>query len=389
MSSASATLARDRIDPAFAGAVAVLIGPLLSLFGGSWDIQWHHDVGPDTFFTLPHLFIYAGTAIAGVVSLVMVLRATWVQRTGRAAEPATGGPAVRVFGGVFTAPLGYLLSGVSAAAFLFYGLMDLWWHGVYGFDASTSSPPHVALFLTISLTMAGTVIVCAAALPARWARVALVVALSLLTVFSPFITTAFEPLPTPFDAALIAKAFFSVLLFVVGALLLRTPAAPVAIGGLIAAMQAVLWFVSPWAAHAYADSVGLPLRDGVAGDAPSFPARLPVLMVVAAVVVAALLWRLAGHRRRAQLAGAAGGLIVSASQLTQESLLGELGPAHVPPIGLLTVVALCGAVAGALAGHLALRLAALLTAPTPAAGNPAAGARASRTRPVLVPQEGV
>ena len=31
---------------------AVLMGAtLLSLVGSTWDIQWHADVGPDTFFT--------------------------------------------------------------------------------------------------------------------------------------------------------------------------------------------------------------------------------------------------------------------------------------------------------------------------------------------------
>ncbi|WP_157239371.1 hypothetical protein [Catenuloplanes japonicus] len=356
---------RDRIDPAAAGVTAVLIGPVLSLVGGSWDIQWHHDVGPDTFFTLPHLFIYAGTAMAGIVSLIMVLRATWRQRAGHAAEPTVGGPPVRVFGGIFTAPLGYLVAGVSAAAFLLYGLGDLWWHGIYGFDADSTSPPHVGLFLNISLTMTGTIIVCAAGLPARWAKRGLVVAVTLLTVFSPFITTAFEPIPAPFDVSLIAKGFFSMLLFIMAAMLMRSAMAPLAIGGSIAALQAFLWVFSPWAAHLYADSVGLPIRDAVQNDAPSFPVRLPILMIVAAAVVTLTLWRLGrpGHRLyrwRAPIAGAGGGLIVSASQLAQFSLAGELGLPHFPPLGLLTAVAVCGAVAGAGAGHLAPRLAVLL-----------------------------
>jgi hypothetical protein len=361
-----------RTDPAFAGVIAVLIGPVLSLLGASWDLQWHHDVGPDTFFTLPHLFIYAGTAFAGIVSLVMVLRATWAQRSGRAVEPTVGGAPVRVFGGIFTAPLGYLLAGSSAAAFLLYGLMDLSWHSVYGFDATTGSPPHVALFLTISLTMAGTVVVCAAALPARWARTALIVAISLLIIFSPFIAGAFEALPTPFDAVLVAKAFFSMLLVVMGAMLLRTPAAPVVIGAVIAAMQAALWLLSPWAAHVYADAMGLPIRGGVADDAPSFPSKVPLLLIVATAVAALLLWRLGRRehrlfRWRGPIAGAAGGLIVSSSQLVQESLLGELGPAHFPALGELAVVALAGAACGALAGHLATRIAVLLLAGSPAA----------------------
>ena len=57
-------------------AFVMLAGTLISLSGLTWDIDWHLDVGPDSFFTLPHLFIYSGGAIAGLTSLVMVLRAT-------------------------------------------------------------------------------------------------------------------------------------------------------------------------------------------------------------------------------------------------------------------------------------------------------------------------
>ena len=47
----------------------MLAGTLMSLIGTSWDVQWHVDVGPDTFFTLPHLVLYSGSAIAGIASL--------------------------------------------------------------------------------------------------------------------------------------------------------------------------------------------------------------------------------------------------------------------------------------------------------------------------------
>src|SRR5205807_2467097 len=78
-----------------------------------------------------------------------------------------GGTPVRVFGGVFTAPLGYLISGIGAASFLLYGLLDLAWHSIYGFDAVLNTPSHVALFLSITITMIGSVIVFAAARDGR------------------------------------------------------------------------------------------------------------------------------------------------------------------------------------------------------------------------------
>ncbi|MGL4609188.1 MAG: hypothetical protein ACRCYY_05805 [Trueperaceae bacterium] len=45
-------------------------------FGSAWDVNWHNDVGPDTFFTLPHVFICSGVAIAGITCLVTVLYST-------------------------------------------------------------------------------------------------------------------------------------------------------------------------------------------------------------------------------------------------------------------------------------------------------------------------
>ncbi|MEV0167584.1 hypothetical protein [Nonomuraea fuscirosea] len=137
----------------------LLGGTLLSLAGLVWDIQWHYNVGADTFFTLPHLLLYAGSAVAGVTSLVVVLSATAADRAGRPVDPAVGGPAVGVFGRTFAAPLGYLVLGVGAALFLVYGLWDQWWHGLYGFDAVLESPPHMGFLLSITLTMTGAVMV--------------------------------------------------------------------------------------------------------------------------------------------------------------------------------------------------------------------------------------
>ena len=154
----------------------MLLGTAISTVGLSWDIQWHVEVGPDTFFTLSHLALYSGSALSGIASLVMVLLATSAQRAGREWPRSAGGAPVRVFGGVFTAPVGYLISGVGAACFLLYGLLDLWWHSIYGFDAVLNTPSHVALFLSISVTMVGTIITFAAAREQRWGRVGLLLA---------------------------------------------------------------------------------------------------------------------------------------------------------------------------------------------------------------------
>src|ERR1700687_1056309 len=74
------------LDAAAAGPVGawtISLGAAISPAGLSWDVEWHRDVGPDTFFTLPHLALYSGSALAGIASLVMVLLSTSAQRAGR------------------------------------------------------------------------------------------------------------------------------------------------------------------------------------------------------------------------------------------------------------------------------------------------------------------
>ena len=158
-------------------AFVMLAGTLISLSGLAWDIGWHTDVGPDSFFTLPHLFVYSGGAIAGLTSLVMVLRATSAQRHGVDPDPAVGGRAFKVLG-VFAAPIGYLIGGIAAASFLLYGLWDEWWHGLYGFDVTIASPPHQGWLNSICMTIMGTVIVFAAAREHRWGRYGLMTAMA-------------------------------------------------------------------------------------------------------------------------------------------------------------------------------------------------------------------
>jgi hypothetical protein len=43
----------------------VALGLMLTLaaFGLAWDIRWHSLVGRDTFFTPPHLLLYAGAKV--------------------------------------------------------------------------------------------------------------------------------------------------------------------------------------------------------------------------------------------------------------------------------------------------------------------------------------
>ncbi|MEU1168379.1 hypothetical protein ABZ372_52820 [Streptomyces sp. NPDC005921] len=129
--------------------------------------------------------------------MVQKLRSTFAQRAGRSTGRSVGGAPVRVFGGTFTAPLGYLISGTGAALFLMYGLVDLWWHSLYGFDAVLNSAPHVALFISISLTMVRSITVFAAAREQLWGRIGLVVSTPVLITFCPSPPTRSRGCPRP------------------------------------------------------------------------------------------------------------------------------------------------------------------------------------------------
>src|SRR5438045_9688534 len=78
-----------RVDIARTGTVVPLIvglvGTLLSWFGSGWDVSWHRIFGRDTFWTTPHLFIYAGVTLWGLAAL-------FATATAMAGRPIRGKP---------------------------------------------------------------------------------------------------------------------------------------------------------------------------------------------------------------------------------------------------------------------------------------------------------
>jgi hypothetical protein len=349
------------------GAFGVLFGTAMTLVALSWDIQWHVDVGPDTFFTVPHLFLYGGSAIAGIASLVMVLMATSAQRAGRPMPRTVGGTPIRVFGGTFTAPLGYLISGIGAAAFLLYGLLDLQWHSIYGFDAVLNTPSHVALFLSIAITMIGSVIVFAAARDQRWGQIGVVLSIPILITFAPIPANGLSNLPLPIDPVILGIILFSPLLLILGRAVLRRPGSAIAIAAVLGIMQAGLWAFSPWAAHAYAGATGLPLRDGLTPAPPQLPGSMPMFLTVAAVAVEVFFWLISSRNLNAKkvllLAGAVAGLITAGGIPLQQALTNPTSSIAPAAIVMITVI---GLPLGVLAGYLAPPFTAMMNALAPA-----------------------
>lgn len=112
---------------ALGAAAAVYIGAVISLAGMYWDSAWHTDFGRDTFWSPPHLLLYAGVmVVGGAVGSWGLLelgerRSLWL---------AAKNP--RLF-----------LAGIGIAATLAAAPVDDVWHELFGRDSVVWSPPHL------------------------------------------------------------------------------------------------------------------------------------------------------------------------------------------------------------------------------------------------------
>ncbi|MBB5957964.1 FtsH-binding integral membrane protein [Saccharothrix tamanrassetensis] len=307
------------------GAWLLLAAAVTETFGLMWDLQWHADVGPDTFFTAPHLMIYLGMAMCGLTSLTVVLRHTF-----RPTDART----VRVLG-TFNAPLGFLVGGLGSAGGLLYGLMDLWWHTVYGFDATPTSPPHVALSLCSLLEVVGGMIAFAALHERRAARFGFAVIVGVACYGTIFLLLSTPPLP--FVSTLpLAVALMLVFGLVLVAAVTRRPGYVTVAGLSFAAMQLITLFAAPPVTRAYAAALDLPLRDYADGIA-WFAMYAPLAVVPAALVVEAVL--VVGRRRSTPrtvvpLLGGAAAAVLVVGHLVQ---VGQPDPATVVAAAVLGV----------------------------------------------------
>lgn len=105
--------------------------------GGYWDISWHRSIGRDTFWSAPHMAIYACGILAGISSGYLIFSTTF----GRNA--ALKDVSVRIWG--LSGPLGAFISAWGGVAMLASAPFDDWWHNAYGLDVRIISPPHMVL----------------------------------------------------------------------------------------------------------------------------------------------------------------------------------------------------------------------------------------------------
>ncbi|WP_329083869.1 hypothetical protein [Streptosporangium sp. NBC_01469] len=268
------------------GAWFLMAGYATLLLGMVWDGQWHGDVGPDNFFTAPHLLLYAGTGIVGLTCLTVVLLTTW------GGGAASGTPAVTVFR-TFRAPWPFLVGGLGASGNLLYGGVDLWWHDVYGFDiAVPATPSHLGLGLSIQVEIFAMVMAFAVLRRTRAQRWGLALAVGLATMgstsaFGMVSELVFGWIPGIAPRVLGLGAVSALMLsLVVG--LTRGARWPAATGLVFLAVQGALALFAPAATRWYAEAIGQPMRD-YARNLPQsligFPATFPLVALLAAGAV--------------------------------------------------------------------------------------------------------
>jgi hypothetical protein len=105
--------------------------------GGYWDISWHRSIGRDSFWSAPHIAIYACGVLAGISSGYLIFSTTF------GGHAALRDVSVRIWG--LRGPLGAFIAAWGGVAMLVSAPFDDWWHNAYGLDVKIISPPHMVL----------------------------------------------------------------------------------------------------------------------------------------------------------------------------------------------------------------------------------------------------
>jgi hypothetical protein len=273
------------------------------------------------------------------------------------------------------------------ATFLLYGLWDEWWHGLYRYDVMVDSPPHIGLLSGNLATFLGVTMTFAAARHERWGRVGVVASLGLMVAFVPFLSDAFQRLGQGLvDWVVVCVSCLTALLLLMAMALFRRPGSALLVAVAVAMVQALLWLFTPWATEAYADSVGLPMRDFVA-TWPILPSWIPMTVVVAALFLEGARALARSRRWSARvvtpICGAVASAVLAGLIPVQQALLNDVPlPGFIEVVVFVAATCLAAAVLGAPAGVAAWRLGLMLRgldrpkATTAESGTAASGATA-------------
>ncbi len=118
--------------------LGVTILKLLHFFGGNWDVQWHVEIGRDSFFIPPHLVAMISFALGLVVIVGGIAYETGLARVGvplRDVARLRGVTAPIAYWGALAGFLGVVVSAV----------LDELWHRTFGLDVTLWSLPHLLI----------------------------------------------------------------------------------------------------------------------------------------------------------------------------------------------------------------------------------------------------
>jgi hypothetical protein len=154
---------------------ALLAGNLIAGWGVQWDIQWHVQVGRDSFWIPPHVMTYGGVAIVVLVSFGVLARDTLRHLTSGQVPRGT----TRLAG--LTGTPGFYLASCGIALTVLAAPIDDLWHRLFGIDVTLWSPPHLLGLFGVTVNTLACLLIVREAYPARgWARYAgLVIAASM------------------------------------------------------------------------------------------------------------------------------------------------------------------------------------------------------------------
>jgi hypothetical protein len=134
----SAVVSRERVSTAVPWYVwTSVLAVFLGNFGGLWDISWHRSIGRDTFWSPPHVAIYAKGVLAGITFGYLILHTTFAARH--------RDDVVTIWG--LRGPLGAFVAAWGGIAMITSAPFDDWWHNAYGLDTKIVSPPHIILIV--------------------------------------------------------------------------------------------------------------------------------------------------------------------------------------------------------------------------------------------------
>jgi hypothetical protein len=132
--------------------MSIGVWPITAMF---FDGRGHNNkTGQESFFSIAHLFLYAGLTVLGLWIGALVTRYQGLEHR-KSLMPDLGLIPV----GYGVAILGLITLGIGGPA-------DLIWHSVYGFEVGVDaiySPPHLALFF-------GGLLMCSTGIRSMWAK---------------------------------------------------------------------------------------------------------------------------------------------------------------------------------------------------------------------------